>query len=132
MYNHLLFLLYWLVNTFVIYVMGLAFPDALVLGNARLFEIEAAVYSAFWLTFFVWCMWDFIFIRGVKLEPAPLGFLYFFVVNALGVWLVSRYSQYTGLGIVHYGWALLLGLVTDSLQRFVWKYVVERNKTLSV
>lgn len=132
MYNHLLFLLYWLTNTFVIYILGLAFPDVLVLGNAKLVSLEASVYSAFWLTFFVWCMWDFIFIRGVKLEPAPLAFLYFFTVNSLGVWLVTRYSEYTGFGITSFVWAFVVGLIANSLQRFVWKYVVERNKSLSV
>lgn len=128
MYNHLLYLLYWLINSLVIYAIGLNFSDSVVLGSYRLLPIEAAIYSGFWLTFFVWAMWDFIFSRGVKLEPAPLGFLYFFFVNSLGVWIISRYGAYTGLGIVNFGWAFLVGAVADLFQRVTWKLVVERNK----
>lgn len=128
MYNHLLFLLYWLINIIVIYTLSLIFPSSIILGNHRLIAFEASVYSGFWLTFFVWTMWDFVVFRGVKLEPAPLGFIYFLTVNVLGIWIVSRYSQYTGIGITSYAWAIVIGLVANTFQRLVWKMLVDKNK----
>jgi len=127
-YNHLLYLLYWILNTLVLYLFFRIFPSWVVLGNFRLLPVEAAVYAGFWLTFFVWTMWDFIFIRGVKLEPESLAFSYFFFVNALGVWLVSRFAHLTGLGIANFGWAFLVGAVADLIQRFAWRAVLGRNK----
>ena len=128
MYNHLLYLLYWILNSLVLYAAFALFPDWVVLGNARHLPVEAAIYAGFWLTFFVWCMWDFIFIRGVKLEPESLAISYFLFVNALGVWLVSRYAHLTGLGIANFGWAFLVGGVADLIQRFVWRTLLGRNR----
>lgn len=132
MYNHLLYLLYWAVNSVVLYISYSIFPKAVVLGNARLTPIEAAIYAGFWLAFFVWMMWDFVFVRGVKLEPPPLAFVYFLFVNALGVWLVARFAHITGLGIANYGWAFVVGTFADITQRLVWKLVVgKRSKALT-
>ncbi|OGM87348.1 hypothetical protein A2614_02645 [Candidatus Woesebacteria bacterium RIFOXYD1_FULL_40_21] len=128
MYEHLLFLLYWLLNSLAIYLLGNIFPSEVVLGSFRLTPVEAAIYAGFWLTFFVWSMWDFVLVRKVKLEPFPLRPLFFFFVNSLGVWLTSRYSGYSGLGITSFWWAFLLGGVTDLLQSVSWNLVGKKLK----
>jgi len=128
MYEHILFLLYWLLNSLALYLLGLIFPSSVVLGNFRLLPFEAAIYAGFWLTFFVWTMWNFVSIRKVTLEPFLLRFLFFFFVNGLGIWIISRYAKYTGLGIASYWWALLLGGVTDLLQSAVWNLFGKKLK----
>lgn len=128
MYEHLLFLFYWLLNSLVIYLFGAIFPEAVVLGNFRLTSFEASIYAGFWLTFFVWTMWDFMLVHKVKLEPFSLRFLFFFFVNSLGVWLTSRYSQYTGLGIISSGWAFFLGVSAYLLQSASWELFGKKLK----
>lgn len=129
MYDHILFILYWLLNSLSIYLLGFIFPSEVVLGNFRLLPIEASIYAGFWLTFFVWTMWDYVSIRKAKLESFPLRFLFFFIVNSLGIWIISRYApKYTGLGIDSFWWALFLGGVTNLLQSVAWKLFGKRLK----
>lgn len=128
MYEHLLFLFYWLLNSLSIYFLATVFPESVVLGNFRLTPFEASIYSGFWLTFFVWTMWDFVLVHKVKLEPFSIRTIFFFFVNSLGVWLTSRYSQYTGLGITNFWWAFFLGAVAYLLQSISWKLFGKKLK----
>ncbi|MBI2066376.1 hypothetical protein HYT60_02645, partial [Candidatus Woesebacteria bacterium] len=50
MYEHLLFLLYWFLNSLALYFLGLLFPGSVVLGSWRLTAVEASIYAGFWLT----------------------------------------------------------------------------------
>jgi len=128
MNEHFLFFLYWFLNSLLLYLLGLIFSSEVVLGNFRLVPLEASIYSGFWLTFFVWTMWDFVSIRKVKLEPLLLRFLFFFFVNSLGIWIISRYANYTGLGITSYWWAFVLGGVADLLQSIIWNLLGKKLK----
>jgi len=47
MYNHLLYFVYWLFDSIIIYVFGLVFPTSVVLGNWRFGPIEAAILFGF-------------------------------------------------------------------------------------
>ena len=115
MYNHLLYLLYWLVNAVVIFVFGWVAPDAVTLAMNKYDAPETAIYSGFWLTFFVWSMWDFVIVRQVKMEAAT-AFIYFLFVNFIGVWLISLYSKYTGM-MTDWWWLFALALVANIAQR---------------
>jgi hypothetical protein len=128
MYEHLLFFLYWFFNSLAIYLLGVIFPSSVVLGTWRLTSIEASLYAGFWLTFFVWTMWEFMLVRKVKLEPCSLRFIFFLAVNFVGVWIVSRYAYHTGLGIVSFWWALLIGTAANLLQLASWRLFGKRLK----
>ena len=128
MYDHILFLLYWLLNSLLLSLLGFIFPSEVVLGNFRLLPFEASIYAGFWLTFFVWTMWDYVLVHKVTLEPFLLRFLFFFFVNSLGIWIISRYAKYTGLGLTSFWWAFLLGGVADLLQSVSWNLFGKRLK----
>ncbi len=121
MNEHLLFFLFWVLNSLVFRLADLLFSGSIVLGTWRLTPVEASIYAAFWLTFFVWTMWDYMLLRKVVLEPLFLRIFFFFVINSLGIWLVSRYANYTGLGIGSFWWAFALGAVTVIVQTIAWK-----------
>jgi hypothetical protein len=127
LYNHLLYFTYWLFNSIVLYVFGLIFPRDVVLGNWRFGPIEAAVYAGFWVTFLIWTLWDFAIAKGVKFESATVTLGYFWAANIFGFWLVSRFSEYAGLGITSYLWALAIGLVAFLMQRLAWRLVVGKK-----
>ena len=124
MYNHILFISYWVVNSFLLYLASRVLPESYALGTWKFTQFEAAIYAGFWLTFFVWSMWDFILTKGLKLTDGLSTILYFWGVNSLGIWLVARFSQITGFGISAFYWALYLGLVTDLVQRIARNIVV--------
>jgi hypothetical protein len=127
MQSHVVFLLFWLLNSISIHLLGLLFPNTIVLGTYRLAPIEASINAGFWLTFFVWTMKDYMSVRSVKFDPPALKFCTFFLLNCFGVWLVSRCSQYTGLGIAKFGWAFLIGGVAQVFQAGVWKIVKDKS-----
>ncbi len=126
MYNHLLYFSYWLFNSVVLYVMSLLFPGGVVLGNWRFSPIEAAIYAGFCVTFFIWVLWDFAISKGVEFDTKIVNFGYFWSANIFAFWVVSRFSQYAGLGISNYYWALILAFVAYFVQRVVWKLVVKK------
>ncbi len=125
MYNHLLYLLYWVVNALMFLVLSWFFPDIVGLGGNKFIPVEAAIYSGFWLTFVVWTMWDLVISRQVKLEPEGLAFGYFLIVNVLGVWLVTYAVKYTGLQVAGW-WVWVVGAAVNSLQRLVWNWLIKR------
>ena len=128
MYDHILFLLYWLLNSLTLYLLGLIFPSEVVLGNFRLLPLEASIYAGFWLTFFIWTMWEYVLVRKVKVESFNLRIIFFFFVNSLGIWIISQYGKYTGLGLTSFWWVLVLGGVTDLLQGVAWNLFGKRLK----
>ena len=128
MYDHILFLLYWLLDSLLLYLLGYIFPSEVVLGNFRLTPFEASIYAGFWLTFFVWTMWEYVLVRKVKLESFNLRIIFFFFVNSLGIWIISQYGKYTGLGIASFWWVLVLGGVMDLFQGVAWNLFGKRLK----
>lgn len=124
LYNHLLYLLYWITNTLVLVAANKIAPNNLVLGNFKFSSFEAAIYAGFWMTFFLWTSWDWILARGEKIEGFWRTLLFFWVVNSIGIWLTARFPHYTGFGIASYRWALALGAVEGIAQRLVWRVIV--------
>lgn len=125
MYNHILYLSYWFVNSLIFWIASKLFSRSITLGTWRFSSLEAAVYAGFWLTFFIWAMWDFILVRGVKSERGVGSSLYFWCTNTFGIWLVARFAYLTGLGISSFFWAIFLGLVTWVFQKMAWRFVVK-------
>ena len=126
MYNHLLFLSYWLVNTTVLFLASLFIP-AIRLGVERFNSFESAFYAGFWLTFFIWVFWDFAIARKFQLDKKGITLTFFLFVNSISVWAVSRFYFITGFELTNYLWALVIGLLATLLQRVVWKLVVLRH-----
>lgn len=127
MYNHILYLFYWIVSFAVFWLANKVFPEDFVLGNWKFSPIEAAIYSSFWLVVFVWVVWDFLISRGVKFKEGLAVYLYFWAVNAVGIWLVSKLSQILGLGIRSYIWAIGVAFVVNLAQRIARRFVTKRN-----
>jgi len=127
LYNHILYFTYWLVSFVVFYVLHLVFPESVVLGNWRFSAIEAAIYSSFWLTFFIWIIWDYLMARNTNLKSGVSVWLYFAAVNTVGIWIIARLPHFLGLGIASWFWALVLGILANWLQRIVFGIITKRE-----
>lgn len=99
----------------------------IVLGSFRLPAIPSAIYSGFWLTFVVWCLWEYMFVRNVDFDTDEFKNLYSLFVNILGIWLISRYSEYTGLGIVSIGWVFVLATVAMIVQKIINEKIYRKD-----
>lgn len=131
MYNHLLFLSYWFVNTSVLFIAGVLPGRNVILGDWRFNSFESSVYAGFWLTFLIWVSWDFAIARRFKLDKLPVTLGFFLFVNSISIWAVSRFSSVTGFVLVNFFWALVIGCVVTLLQRVVWKLIVKKSFSLS-
>jgi len=127
MYNHLLYFIYWLINASVLYVFGQLFGNDVVLGNWKFSILESVVYSGFWVTFFIWCFWDFAIAKGLKFNSFMVTFGYFFLVNIFSFWLVSRFPYYAGFGVTGFFWVTLISFCAYFLQRFGRSIVVGKK-----
>lgn len=126
MYNHLLYLAYWIVNAAVLFFTSLLIP-AVRLGGGRFNSIESAFYAGFWLTFLIWVFWDFAIARKFNFESKTVNFSYFLLVNFISIWVISRFSSLTGFALTNYAWALVIALAAVLLQKIGWRLVVKRG-----
>jgi hypothetical protein len=126
LYNHILYFTYWLFNSAVLYVFGLLFTGNVTLGNWRFSPVESAIYAGFWVTFFLWVLWDFALAKKVNFDTGAVTFGYFWAANIFAFWIVSRFSQVGGFGISNFLWAFAIGLAAYMLQRLAWRLVVGR------
>lgn len=128
MYNHILYLAFWVANSCVLFLFGVAdLKENIVLGNWRFNSFESAIYAGFWLTFLYWVWWDFGMVRGIKLKNKFVILAYFLFVNFFSVWAVSLFHYIFGFRINNQYWILPIGILLTIVQLFVWKNVVKRN-----
>jgi hypothetical protein len=110
MSEHFVFLLSWLVTSLFLYLAHFFFGSSVVLGTYKLGIVDALIYAGFWLTFLNWAIKDMVIVRGIHPDSRFGSLVFYILVGSLSVWIVARFAPYTGLGIVSYRWALLLGL----------------------
>lgn len=128
MYNHLMYFAYWVINALVLYLASLIVPDSnIALGNWRFSNIESSIYAGFWLTFLIWIFWDFAIAKEFDLRNKTFSFIFFLLVNAMSIWIVSKFATVTGFGVINYQWILAISLVTTLLQKVPWKFVGPRG-----
>jgi len=128
MYNHYLYLAYWVANTAILYLFGWVFPESIVLGSYRFNSLEAAFYAAFWVTFFIWLFWDFALAKRVRFNVPVVTNSYFFIVNTLSFWLVSKLARITAFGIQRFYWAIAIAIVAVIFQHWVKQLVVGKTR----
>lgn len=106
---------------------NLLFPDMVVVGNANFGTFGASVISSFWITFFVWSLWEYMIVRNVKFDTDEFFYSYACFLNVFGVWLISRYSEYSGLGVVNFGWVVVLGLASTIVQKLLLESFLQKK-----
>jgi len=127
MYNHLLYLGYWLTNSIVLLLSTLVTGNSVILGGDRFNTLEASIYAGFWLTFLIWVWWDFAIARKFKLDKGVIIFGFFLFVNIFSLVAVSRFHFFTGFELINYFWVLAIALLATILQRVAWKLIVNRG-----
>ena len=123
-----MFFAYWIINSIVLFTASLIIPNhALVLGSWRFSGIEASIYAGFWLTFLIWIWWDFAIARRFNSYKKFVAFSFFFMVNVSSILVLSRFSSVTGLVLLNFWWAFIIGIVTTVFQKVVWRLIVKKS-----
>ena len=110
MSEHFAFFLSWLITSLLLYLAHVIFPSSVVLGTYKFPVIDSIIYAGFWISFLNWAIKDMAIVRGIHPESRFGSLVFYILVGSVAVWMVARFAPYTGLGLVSYRWALLLGL----------------------
>lgn len=128
MYTHLLFFAYWIINSLVLFTASVIIPgNEVTLGSWRFSGIESAIYAGFWLTFLIWVWWDFAIARRLNSTKKFVAVSYFLFVNVFCIFALSRFPALTGLTLKSFWLAVILGVVTTTLQRLAWRRMVKKG-----
>ena len=114
--NSKLWVLIFILNGGLIYLVAVLFPDLIVLGNASLSNWLGAIVTSLLLTAVLTQIEPII--KALKIKIANdlyWGFL-FGVVNIMGLWLIARIAEWTGFGIASVYVAVVLGFVLNLVQ----------------
>lgn len=118
------FLAFWLTNSILLYFFPFVFTGMVVVGNARLAPFLAGIISGFLLTVADALTQPVFEKLGVKLKDEWQWALAYLFVNVLGVWVLARYADLTGVGVASAWVAVLLGVILNLVQWGVWKFVL--------
>jgi uncharacterized membrane protein YvlD (DUF360 family) len=107
------FVIFWIVNSFLLYLSTLAFPGNLILGTYRHSVLEAAVLSGFLWALLLWLSKP-ISIR-LKIKGELKKSLFFFGINFVSLWLIARFAPYSGFGVASFIYLLGLAAVAEVM-----------------
>lgn len=122
------FFLFWLVNSALFYFAPFIFPGTIVTGNARLAPFLASIISGFLLSLADAVTMPVFDSLKIKLKDEWQWALAYLFVNVLGVWVIARYADLTGVGVANAWVAVLFGAVANLAQWVMWKQVDGKKK----
>ncbi len=121
------FLLFWLVNSAFFYFAPFIFTGFIVSGNVRLTAFLASIISGFLLTVIDAATQPFSASLKIKLQEDWQWTLCFLFVNVLGIWLIARYADLTGVGISNAWMAVLMGAILTLIQWLIEKFLFKKQ-----
>ena len=121
-----------IVNSVVIYLANLFFPNNVVLGTMNIPMWWAILCSmgilALLGTFAVPFVREAEFKRGGRVFSSKEWMILYFILNFIGVWVIARMATFVGLGISSWIVALILAIVLDVVQGFAMMQLEKRRK----
>ena len=122
------FFVFWLVNSFIFYFAAFVLVGLVVIGNARLTAFMASVISGFLLALADVAIMPVCNSLSIKLKDEWQWVLVYLFINVLGVWVIARYADLTGVGITNAWMAVFLGIVLNLGQWGAWKLISKQTK----
>lgn len=113
------FVLTWIVSALVISIANSWFPSNVVLGTSVLSRWGALFLSSgvlAWLMSMSIALFTEIEVRQQRVLSPKDWMIGYFVLNVVGLWLISRLAEMLGLGVSSWMVVLLLALVLDFVQ----------------
>lgn len=128
MYNHLLYVGYWLINSILAYLSSALVPNNIIkLGSWRFTTLESSLYAGFVLTFLIWVWWDFALGRRFNFKNKFTTFIFFLIANSFSIFAISRFSYFTGFEVTSYIWIPIIALAATIMQRLTRMAIIKRR-----
>jgi len=118
--NLLPFILFWLLDSLILYLAVLIYPKHLVLGS-KMFTIWAAAFIAgFTWTLIVWLLKPLILVF-TKIKGKLSLFAFYLVLNFVALWITARLGPVVGFGTTRFVWLIPIAVAADIIQSLAWK-----------
>lgn len=121
------FLVFWLINSALIYLANLFMPRSVAIGNSIFVKYQSVVFSGFVWSFIVW--YTEVIMKDLEVsmkETTPMMFTYL-AVNFATVWFMARFSFITGIGIANFWVVLLIAVAANLIQYAAWQYMDKKK-----
>jgi uncharacterized membrane protein YvlD (DUF360 family) len=105
------FLIFWFISAAIFYFAPLVSPEMIATGNARLSAFMASVISAFLLTIATTSVQPVLEKFKIKFTKDWQWLMIYLFTNVLGVWVIARYADLTGVGILNSWTAVAFGIL---------------------
>jgi len=115
------------VNSVVVYLASMFFPDSVVLGTSTIPPLLAAVIGGVLLTLVGSFIDALVRQSNIKVPDERVWGAIYGVINIVSVWLIARGAVYTGMGITSLWVAVVLGVVLTLVQWGIWKMMLGKK-----
>ena len=116
---------FWLImavaNAIVIYLASLLFPMLVVLGNDKVPNILALLFTALLLTLILSLVAPVLKILKLKVTGDLSINTTYGIANIAGLWILGRLASFIGLGISSFVVAIVLGVILSIVQFVLWR-----------
>ncbi len=120
-----------LINFIVFYLGNMFFPQNIVLGTMNIPSGWAILLSGIFLSMFTVLMMPFLTEwenrRGSDMSPMELMAVYL-LINTVGLWLLTRKSEFFGLGVSSWFVVVILAIILDLVQGMVMMQIDTTRK----
>lgn len=101
----------WALNSALIIAAATYYSSSYVLGNAIIPPVTAGIFTGFLLTVFDRLPQPLFTKFEIKTKGRLVMFIFYWLVNSVGIWIIARLSFLSGFGIVSFFWAFTLGFI---------------------
>jgi uncharacterized membrane protein YvlD (DUF360 family) len=115
MKKYLPLVVYWLVNSFIVYLVFCLYPNSVVLGNGWLGSFFSALVTGLFIVV-IDRLAKHINKLLLHFKNRFRMFGLYLAANVIGFWVLARIPSITGYGITRFTWAIVLGVVTTLVQ----------------
>lgn len=115
----ILFVLWFIGHVVVIYLANQMFPESVVLGTHFFSSMQALIYSMIVFTLIVVGMMPLVehVAMSARKQLKTLDWIViYFLINAVGLWVVARFAEQLGMGLKSWVVAVALAAVIDVVQ----------------
>jgi len=121
------FLVYWLINSLLLYLANMLMPRSVAIGNSIFFKYQAIVFSGFVWSLIIWFTPVFAKELEIAMKDKTTMMLTYLAVNFATLWFIARFSFFTGVGLANYWIVLIIAVAANFVQYMTWKYVEEKK-----
>ena len=118
--NLLPFILFWLLDSLILYLAVLVFPKHLVLGSKMVTGWAAAFVAGFTWTLIVWLLKPLV-LHFTKTKGKLFLFGFYLVLNFVALWLTARLGPIVGFGTTRFVWLIPMAVAADIIQSLALK-----------